>query len=438
MRGRSSVRLIHRKSRVSGCSTDPLGLHVEPVQLSRRQPLVLRHGCHHCSPVMRSPAIGCPPRPPIQPVLRDRPAVNVPAPQAVRPPHARRQATRIELDGADPDALSAWYRLAFIERGTHLQVFEHYAATGPGPADDIVNSERTAWILANLTVEPDRRSTVSDRLPKWAWFHTGNDTGPSAGLMFTLTYIDLLTPGALVGDLRVAGTGASARTASYSPCPTSRSRSPLQCWLEPDVIFTPRPSKLVENTTVIESEHTRIPADGYTIGEWLNVRGYEQAGREAAEPPRHHRVRRRPRLPPSPGIPVRTHQQRNHLRGREQVPHDPHRNRRNRTTYPRRGISRTWPAVQDVGCLEFAIDGQQFCRCRRRRSGDSDDGVSRLDRVTRRGHVARCQRAGTNRQHDDVPLPDDRYQRRVVQRLEAANVVLKARAIPYRVSPLRT
>ncbi len=53
----------------------------------------------------------------------------------------------------------------------------------------------------------------------------------------------------------------------------------------PDVVFTPSPSELVENTTIIKSQHTRIPDLGSTVGEWLNVSGYEQAGRDAANHP---------------------------------------------------------------------------------------------------------------------------------------------------------
>ena len=212
------------------------------------------------------------------------PAIDAPAPHL----SDERQggiATRIEVDGGDPDSSSAWYRLAFVAGGTHLQVFEHYAATVRGPGDDIVLSERTAWLLANQTVEPESRSTVSDRLPLWAWTRTNNDTGPSAGLMFTLFYIDLLTPGSLVGDLRVAGTGSIGKDGIVFPVSHVEIKVEAARLARPDVIFTPRPSKLIPNTIVIESGHTRIPEDGYTVGEWLNVRGYEQAGRDAAKRP---------------------------------------------------------------------------------------------------------------------------------------------------------
>jgi hypothetical protein len=103
--------------------------------------------------------------------------------------------------------------------------------------------------------------------------------------MFTLAYLDLLTPDALVGDLRVAGTGGIGKDGVVLPVSNVEVKVAAALLAEPDVIFTPRPSKFIENTTVIESEDTRIPADGYSVGEWLNVRGYEQAGRDAANHP---------------------------------------------------------------------------------------------------------------------------------------------------------
>jgi hypothetical protein len=53
----------------------------------------------------------------------------------------------------------------------------------------------------------------------------------------------------------------------------------------PDVVFTPTPPTTIEDVTIVESEHTRFPTDGATVGQWLNVIGYEQAGRSAANHP---------------------------------------------------------------------------------------------------------------------------------------------------------
>ena len=103
--------------------------------------------------------------------------------------------------------------------------------------------------------------------------------------MFTLAYIDLLTPGRLVGDLRVAGTGAIGNDGVVTPVSNVEVKVAAALLARPDVIFTPSAATSVEHTTIIESQHTRLLADGYTVGEWLNVNGYEQAGREAARHP---------------------------------------------------------------------------------------------------------------------------------------------------------
>jgi hypothetical protein len=195
------------------------------------------------------------------------------------------EAARIELGDGRNAGLSAWYRLAYVEGGTGLRVFEHYAATTRTADSDIVQSENDAWRLANEAVGPVNGPTASNHLPRSAWFRTGDNTGPSAGMMFTLAYIDLLTPGLLIGNLRVAGTGGIGNDGVVFPVSNVEVKVAAALLARPDVVFTPRPSKLVEHTTIIESEHTRIPDDGYTVGEWLNVRGYEQAGRDAARRP---------------------------------------------------------------------------------------------------------------------------------------------------------
>ena len=53
----------------------------------------------------------------------------------------------------------------------------------------------------------------------------------------------------------------------------------------PNVVFSPVPSKLIEQTTVIESDDSGTAEVGNTVGEWLNIDGYEQAGRVAADDP---------------------------------------------------------------------------------------------------------------------------------------------------------
>ena len=216
------------------------------------------------------------------------PVVDAPATQFSHVDGGRRggQAARIEVDDTSRNAgLSAWYRLAYVDGGTRLQVFEHYSPTTLGPDADIALSQQTAWMLANEAVGPYGESTDSRQVPDWAHVHTGNNSGPSAGLIFVLTYIDLLTRGRLVGDLRVAGTGVIGDDGAVLPVSNVEVKVATALLAHPDVILTPRPSKLVDRTTIIEPEHTRKPADGEAVAEWLKLDGYQQAGREAANHP---------------------------------------------------------------------------------------------------------------------------------------------------------
>jgi hypothetical protein len=103
--------------------------------------------------------------------------------------------------------------------------------------------------------------------------------------MFTLAYIDLLTPGALVGDIRVAGTGGIRPDGLAFPVKGIDVKVATARLARSDVIFVTRPPTSAENVTIVLSQEERIPADGFTVAEWLNVAGYEQAGRAAASHP---------------------------------------------------------------------------------------------------------------------------------------------------------
>jgi hypothetical protein len=191
------------------------------------------------------------------------------------------RAARIELD----DDSSTWYRLAYVDGGNRLQVFEHYAATSGDPGSDMELSQEIAWRLANAATGTAHGSPAADRLPDWARVRTGNDTGLSAGLMFTLAYIDTLTPGALVGDLRVAGTGGIGPDGVVTPAFGLEVKVAAAMLTRPDVVFTTSVPSSIDHVTIVKSQHTRLPEDGYTAGEWLNVNGYERAGRVAASHP---------------------------------------------------------------------------------------------------------------------------------------------------------
>ena len=212
------------------------------------------------------------------------PTVDVPSPQALGDDGVSRlggRAARIELGKGS----SVWYRLAYIDGGTRLQVFEHYAPSTRGRGSDIDLSQEEAWRLANRAAGTAEGVAGSDRLPDWARIPTGNDTGFSAGLMFTLAYIDMLTPGPLVDDLRVAGTGGIGPDGVVTPAAGLEVKVAAAMLTRPDVVFTTSAPTSIDRVTIVESEHTRLVDAGHTVAEWLNVSGYEQAGRSAAEHP---------------------------------------------------------------------------------------------------------------------------------------------------------
>jgi hypothetical protein len=202
------------------------------------------------------------------------PVIDAPAPRfwvAAAEVLSGAQASRIELDDADLTAtLSAWYRLAYVDGGTRLRVFEHYPTAIANPDTDMVDSETVAWRLANTLAGPSGDYPAFKQLPRWARLRTGNDTGGSGGLMFTLAYIDVLTPGPLVGDLRVTGSGGISPAGTVFPVSSLEVKVAAAMLARPDVVFTTRPPKQVENVTIVEG---------------FNLTGYEQAGRLAAGRP---------------------------------------------------------------------------------------------------------------------------------------------------------
>ena len=196
------------------------------------------------------------------------------------------QAARIELDDAHLNAaMSPWYRLAYVDGGTRLRVFEHSALSVGQARSDMAQSQDLAWRFATEIVGRADSSMSSQQRPGWAHVRTANETGYSAGLMFTLAYVDLLTPGALVGNLRVAGTGGIGSDGVVTPAFGIQIKLAAALLTRPDVIFTTSRPNAIEHVTIIESEHTRLPTPGRLVGEWLNVAGYARAGQDAAHHP---------------------------------------------------------------------------------------------------------------------------------------------------------
>jgi len=212
------------------------------------------------------------------------PVVDVPAPVFTGPNAGRGgQAARIEYaDGRYYAEMSAWYRLAYVQGGTRLQVYDHYAADITGPDSDMMRSETVAWHVANAIVGS---ATAPDEVPEWAHVRTGNNTGPSAGLIFTLSYVDFLTRGKLAGQLPVAGTGGIAADGVAFAVSGIDVKIRTAMLTHPAVIFvTDRPSSL-EHVTIIDSKNIRFMEPGQSIAATLSAGRYEQAGRSAAKDP---------------------------------------------------------------------------------------------------------------------------------------------------------
>jgi hypothetical protein len=172
--------------------------------------------------------------------------------------------------------LSAWYRLAYVDGGSRLQVFERYFATTPQPQADIVESQLAAWRFANELTG----AATAPALPAGASVQTGSDFGSSAGLMFTLTYLDVLSPGALVGDLRVAGTGGIGADGRVLPVSHVEVKVAAALLARPDVVFSPRPSKLIDSAFEIRQPLPYSASESVT--EWLHLDAYRAAGSAAA------------------------------------------------------------------------------------------------------------------------------------------------------------
>ena len=104
------------------------------------------------------------------------------------------QATRIEFDSPDLNAdISPYYRLAFVERGSRLQVYEHSAAGVYGPDSVVEKSEETAWTLAHEAINRNPDASVVPALPNWAHrFVTGHARQPEPNRLVIADRPDLV------------------------------------------------------------------------------------------------------------------------------------------------------------------------------------------------------------------------------------------------------
>jgi len=212
-----------------------------------------------------------------------RPTIDVPASESFATADVARRcgiAARIDLVGGQVDhGSSAWYRLAYVDGGSRLQVFERYAVSS-SPADPaMIGAQTTGWRVANEIVDPASRPRA---LPDWAHVHTGRDTGYSAGLMITLSYLDVLTPGPLAGGLRVAGSGGIGSDGVVMPVAGLDAKVAAAMLIHPQIVFTTSAPRGIRDVTVVESDHTRLAITGRTVAEQFNLNGFRHAGQDAA------------------------------------------------------------------------------------------------------------------------------------------------------------
>ena len=194
------------------------------------------------------------------------------------------RANRFELDDPGRAAgMSVWFSLAYVPGGDRLNTYEHTSPSTLGPDSVIAQSQNVAWHVAMTLL--GRRDGVArpGEIPDWAIARTGNNDGRSAGLLFALAYIDLLTPGALAGDLRIAATGAIASGGRITPVRFVDAKLAAARLTNPDVVFAPSFPAGSGHAVVGSSDSPQTPGQG--VGEWLDTAAYEAAGRLAATAP---------------------------------------------------------------------------------------------------------------------------------------------------------
>ncbi len=211
--------------------------------------------------------------------------VDVPAPlfwDAQAQQRIGGDADRFELDDAHRSAaMSAYYHLSYVVGGDRIQVHDHNASTSTGVESDIAKSENVAWHVAGALLGGPGGVARAAEIPAWARPRTGGADGTSAGIVFALADIDLLTPGRLAADLRVAGTGSIGSDGTVTAVRGVDAKLAAARLAHADVMFAPDfPAGTGPVTTVIS--HLGRDDPDRRIGDWLDTAGYEDAGRRAA------------------------------------------------------------------------------------------------------------------------------------------------------------
>ena len=212
-------------------------------------------------------------------------AVDVPAPFLWDDQTGTRsggEADRFEVDDASrAGRLSAWYHLSYLPGTARLRVEQHSPASTRSSDSDIGRSANVAWHVADVVLGRARGLAHAGELPGWARPRTGGADGTSAGLLFALADVDLMTGDSLVGHLRVAATGSIGSDGSVTDVRMVGAKLAAARLVPVDVVFAPQFPSGTASVTLVPS-HLGRPDANRTIGDWLNTDGYEAAGRQAA------------------------------------------------------------------------------------------------------------------------------------------------------------
>jgi hypothetical protein len=218
---------------------------------------------------------------------RMRAVVDSPAPRFWdQQEHERVGAVAYRYEVDDPsraDTLSAWYYVAFTPNGDRIRVYEHNSPPVAGLGPETGLSENTAWHVALTLLGRATGIARPGEIPRWAIARTGNINGPSAGVIYTLAELDLLTSGALGGQLRLAGTGAINSDGAVEPVRMVDAKLAAARAADADVFFARDP---LPGAQITADTSDGGPRADQPIGVWLETARYEVAGREAASQPR--------------------------------------------------------------------------------------------------------------------------------------------------------
>ena len=216
------------------------------------------------------------------------PVVDVPAPwfwDEISGQRVGGRAHRFELESPGRTAgMSAWYFLAYVLGDSRLSAYEHTSPGTLGSGSVIARSQNVAWHVAVSLLGLSDGVARPGEIPDWALARTGNSNGRSAGLLFALAYLDVLTPGALAGDVRVAATGAIASDGRITRVRLVEAKLAAALLIGADVVFAPTFPAGSGDVTVIGPPNGR-PSTNQTVGDLLDTDGYENAGRLAATQP---------------------------------------------------------------------------------------------------------------------------------------------------------